>query len=98
MSDEYSELVASVIAKSGGWIRFPKLKEELESWRPFWSSLRKEDQEVFRRALVSIWDYADAIEGYSYFGLNPAEALQLSIILAQQKILDRIYEQMRRKQ
>lgn len=98
MSDEYSELVASFIAKSGGWKRFPKLKEELESWRPFWSSLRKEDQEVFRRALVSIWDYAEAIEGYSYVGLNPAEALQLSIMLAQQKILDRIYEQMRRKQ
>ena len=98
MSDEYSELVASFTAKSGGWKRFPKLKEELESWRPFWSSLRKEDQEIFRRALVSIWDYADAIEGYSYAGLNPTEALQLSIILAQQIVLDRIYEQTRRKQ
>jgi hypothetical protein len=97
MSDEYSELVASLIAKSGGWKRFPKLKEELESWRPFWSSLRKEDQEVFKRALVSIWGYADAIEGYSYAGMNPSEALQLSIILAQQKMLDRIYERMNRR-
>ncbi len=96
MPDEYSDLVASLITKSGGLKMFPKLKEELESWRPFWSSLRREDQEVFKRALVSIWDYADAIDGYSYAGMNSTEALQLSIILAQQKMLDRIYEQMRR--
>jgi hypothetical protein len=91
MSDEYTEFVASLIAKSGGWKRFPKLKEELESWRPFWSSLRKEDQAVFKRALVSAWDFADAIEEYSYAGMSPTEALQLSIILAQQKMLERIY-------
>ena len=98
MSDEYGELVASLIAKSGGWNQFPKLKEELESWLPFWMSLRKEDRDVFKRALVSIWDYANAIEEYSPEGMNPTEALQLSIILAQQKMLDRIYEQSRRRQ
>ena len=98
MSDEYAELVSSLIAKSGGWRQFPKLKEELESWRPFWMSLRKEDRDVFKRMLVSIWDYADAIEGYSHEEMNPTEALQLSIILAQQKMLDRIYEQTKRRQ
>lgn len=98
MPDEYGELVASLIAKSGGWKQFPKLKEELESWRPFWISLRKEDRDVFKRALVSIWDYANAIEEYSHDGMNPTEALQLSIILAQQKMLDRIYEQTRRRE
>jgi hypothetical protein len=97
MPDEYAEFVSSLVAKSGGWKRFPKLKEELESWRPFWSSLRKEDQAVFKRALVSTWDFADAIEGYSYAGMNPTEALQLSIILAQQKILDRICERRRQE-
>ena len=98
MSDEYAELVASLIAKSGGWRQFPKLKEELESWRPFWMSLRKEDRDVFKRALISTWDYADAIEEYSHEGMNPTEALQLSIILAQQKMLDRIYELKQRKE
>jgi hypothetical protein len=98
VSDEYAELVSSLIAKSGGWRQFPKLKEELESWRPFWMSLRKEDREVFKRMLVSIWDCADAIEGYSREEMNPTEALQLSIILAQQKMLDRIYEQTKRRQ
>ena len=97
MPDEYSELICSLIAKSGGWKQFPKLREELESWRPFWSSLRKEDQGVFKRALVSTWDYADAIEGYSYAGMSATEALQFSIILAQQKIQDRIYEHIRQK-
>ena len=96
MPDEYAGLVASLIAKSGGWKQFPKLKEELESWRPFWSSLRKEDKDVFKRALVSIWDFADAIEGYSHEGMNPTEALHLSIILAQQKMLDRICEQLKK--
>jgi len=98
MPDEYAELVKSLIAKSGGWRQFPKLKEELESWRPFWASLRNEDQQVFKRALVSAWDFAPAIEGYSYAGMNPTEALQLSIILAQQKMLERIYEQTRRRE
>ncbi len=98
MQDEYSELVTALIAKSGGWTQFPKLREELESWRPFWASLRKEDQDVFKRALVSTWDYADAIENYSYAGMSATEALQFSIILAQQKTLDRISEQARQKQ
>lgn len=98
MPDEYADLVASLIAKSGGWRQFPRLKEELESWRSFWMSLRKEDRDVFKRALVSIWDYADAIEEYSHEGMNPTEALQLSIILAQQKLLDRIYELRQRQE
>ena len=98
MPDEYAGLVASLIAKSGGWKQFPKLKEELESWRPFWSSLRKEDKDVFKRTLVSIWDFADAIEGYSIEGMNPTEALHLSIILAQQKMLDRICEQLKKRE
>jgi len=98
MPDEYSELVSSLIAKSGGWKRFPKFKEELESWRPFWASLRKEDQHVFKRALVSSWDFADAIEDYSVAGMNPTEALQLGIILAQQKLLDLIYEELRKRE
>jgi hypothetical protein len=98
MSDEYSDLVSSLIAKSGGWKRFPRFKEELESWRPFWASLRKEDQQVFKHALVSTWDFADAIENYSLAGMNPTEALQFGIILAQQKLLDLIYEDRRNQE
>ena len=87
--DRYSAIVSSLLSKSGGWKQLPRFKQELETWRPFWASLRKEDQEVFERALVSVWDYAEAIEESSKLEMNSTEAFLLSVILAQQKILER---------
>ncbi|MDG6999543.1 MAG: hypothetical protein JRN15_10555 [Nitrososphaerota archaeon] len=87
--DRYAEIVASLLAKSGGWRQLPRFKQEVESWRPFWASLRKEDREMFERALDLIWDYADAIESSSEREMNSTEAFLLSVILAQQKIIER---------
>ncbi|MHB8566221.1 MAG: hypothetical protein ACYC7D_03600 [Nitrososphaerales archaeon] len=92
VDDEYKQLISSLLARTGGWKQLPRLKEELESWRPFWSSLRKDDREVFQRALVSIWDYAEAIESSSQEDMSSTEAFLLSVILSQQKMLDRINE------
>ncbi len=86
--DRYSEIISSLLSRSGGWKHFPNLKQELESWRPFWASLRKEDQQLFERALLQVWDYAEAIESSSKLEMNPTEAFLLAVILAQQKILD----------
>ena len=84
--DEYSRLVSSLLARTGGWMQLPNLKKELESWRPFWAALRKEDQLVFQGVIASIWDYAAAIEYSSKDEtMNSTEAFLLSIILAQQK-------------
>ena len=92
--DRYTEIVSSLIARSGGWRQLPRFRQEVESWRPFWASLRKEDREVFERALGSIWDYADAIES-SESEINSTEAFLLSAKLAQQKIIERISTRLR---
>ena len=93
--DRYAEIVTSLLAKSGGWKQLPRFRQEVESWRPFWASLRKEDREVFERALDLIWDYADAIESSSEREMDSTEALLLSVILAQQKIIERVSTHLR---
>ncbi len=62
------------------------LKEELDSWRKYAEALRQEDREIFREMTNEvIASYAEAIEraerGYD------TEALLISILLAQQKML-----------
>lgn len=63
------------------------LKEELDSWRKYADALRQEDREVFREMTNEvIASYSEAIEraerGYD------TEALLISILLAQQKMLN----------
>lgn len=93
--DRYTEIVALLLARSGGWRQLPRFRQEVESWRPFWASLRKEDREVFERVLGLVWDYADAIESSSEREINSAEAFLLSVILAQQKIIERLSTRLR---
>lgn len=85
--DRYAEIVKSLLSRSGGWRQLPRFKQEIESWRPFWNALRKEDQEVFERVLSLVWDYADAIESASAAEMDSTEAFLLSVMLAQHKIL-----------
>ena len=64
--------------------RFPKLKEELDSWRAFMHSLREEDRHTYKEMIAKILSgYSEAIEnsarGYT------TESLLVSLILLQQK-------------
>jgi hypothetical protein len=63
-----------------------RLKEEIDSWRPYAEALRKEDREVFREMMNSVAaSYNQAIEraerGYD------TEAVMMSILLNQQKTI-----------
>lgn len=63
-----------------------RLKEEIDSWRPYAEALRKEDREVFREMMNSVAaSYNDAINraerGYD------TEAVMMSILLNQQKTI-----------
>ena len=56
-----------------------RLKEEIDSWRPYAEALRKEDREIFREMLNSVAaSYGEAIDladrGYD------TEAVMMSII------------------
>ena len=64
-----------------------RLKEEIDSWRPYAEALRKEDREVFREMLNSVAaSYGEAIDladrGYD------TEAVMRSILLTQQKTIN----------
>ena len=64
--------------------QFPKLKEELDSWRAFAHSLREEDRNTYKEMIAEILSrYSEAIEnsarGYT------TESLLVSLILKQQK-------------
>lgn len=63
-----------------------RLKEEIDSWRPYAEALRQEDREVFRDMLNDVAaSYNLAIEqaerGYD------TEAVMMSILLNQQKTI-----------
>ena len=78
-----------------------RLKEEIDSWRPYAEALRQEDREMFREMMNSVAaSYNQAIEtaerGYD------TEAVMMSILLNQQKtiswlssVLKRIREESR---
>jgi hypothetical protein len=64
----------------------PRLKQEIDSWRPYAEALRQEDREVFREMMNDISaGYREAIDmaerGYD------TEALMMSILLRQQKTI-----------
>ena len=64
-----------------------RLKEEIDSWRPYAEALRKEDREIFREMLNSVSaSYGRAIElaGRGY----DTEAVMMSILLNQQKTIN----------
>ena len=63
-----------------------RLKEEIDSWRPYSEALRQEDREIFRDMMNSVAaSYNDAVDraerGYD------TEAVMMSILLAQQKTI-----------
>ena len=64
-----------------------RLKDEIDSWRPYAEALRKEDREIFREMLNSVSaSYGEAIDladrGYD------TEAVLMSILLNQQKTIN----------
>ena len=64
-----------------------RLKEEIDSWRPYAEALRKEDREIFREMLNRVAaSYGEAIDlaerGYD------TEAVMMSILLTQQKTIN----------
>lgn len=64
----------------------PRLKKEIDSWRPYSEALRHEDREVFREMISGIHPYGDAFKraerGYD------TEALIMSILIRQQKSIN----------
>jgi len=63
-----------------------RLKDEIDSWRPYAEALRLEDREVFREMLNSVTaSYTEAIDraerGYD------TESVMMSILLNQQKTI-----------
>jgi len=64
-----------------------RLKQEIDSWRPYAEALRQEDREVFREMLNSVAAlYNEAIDrgdrGYD------TETVMMSILLNQQKTIN----------
>jgi hypothetical protein len=64
-----------------------RLKEEVDSWRPYAEALRQDDREVFREMLNSVAaSYSEAIDladrGYD------TEAVMMSILLNQQRTIN----------
>jgi hypothetical protein len=74
-----------------------RLKQEIDSWRPYAEALRQDDREVFRDMMNEISaGYREAIDmaerGYD------TEALMMSILLKQQKTINWLANLARRLQ
>ena len=74
-----------------------RLKEEIDSWRPYAEALRKEDREVFREMMNRVAaSYSDATNraerGYD------SEAVMMSILLDQQKTISWLSSVLKRMQ
>ncbi len=68
---------------------FPKddlLAKEIESWRVFSDSLRKEDREIFNKMIRQCYKHITAInvKGEPY----TTESLMMSLILTQQQMIE----------
>lgn len=79
--DQFSEKVESTVSVAR------RLKEEIDSWRPYAEALRKEDRETFREMMNTVAaSYNQAIEraerGYD------TESLLMSVLMSQQKTID----------
>lgn len=64
-----------------------RLREELDSWKPYVDALRQEDREVFKDMMNAISSaYGEAVEsaerGYD------TEAIMMSVLLNQQKMIN----------
>jgi hypothetical protein len=62
------------------------LAREIESWKGFADSLRKEDRELFKKMLDDCYRFAAAVnaKGEPF----PAEALLMALIFRQHQIID----------
>ena len=72
-----------------------RLKQEVDSWRPYAEALRNEDREVFREMMNDVARaYGEAVElaerGYD------TEAVMMSILLSQQKMINSLSNLARR--
>ena len=68
------------------------LTKEIESWRSFAASLNSEEyKEIFNKMLADCYKYAKAInaKGEPF----PPEPLLMSLLLSQQKMIDRLSAQ-----
>ena len=62
------------------------LSREIESWRGFADSLRAEDRVLFNRMCDECYAYAAAIDAKGE--LFPAEALLMTLVFVQHKMID----------
>ena len=74
-----------------------RLKQEIDSWRPYAEALRQEDREVFREMMNAVAaSYNEAIDraerGYD------TEAVMMSILLNQQKTISWLSSLLKRMQ
>jgi len=65
-----------------------KLKEELDAWQKFSSSLLPDDRTAFERAVQNAMQYGEFIEDAP--GGHETEAFLLSVILSQQKKIEEL--------
>ena len=73
------------------------LTKEIESWRTFAASLNSEEyKEIFNKMLSECYKYAKAIntKGETF----PTDSLLMSLLLSQQKMIDRLSAQVCDKQ
>jgi hypothetical protein len=80
-------LFDSVDEGEAGSTRFRRVKQEIDSWRPYAEALRQEDRQVLREMLnTAAASYCEAVEraerGYD------TESLLMSIVLSQQKAIN----------
>jgi hypothetical protein len=92
MASETTSEIESLL-QAQQWKRYSKLKQEIDSWRPFWESLTFKHRQAFRDMLFKILEYADMIEssGREY----TTESLLISLLLNQQERIDRLEDQVR---
>jgi hypothetical protein len=77
-----------------------RLKEEIDSWRPYAVALRHEDREIFRDMMNAVSTSYSAAIAQAERGYD-TEALMISILLSQQKTikwLSNLLEKLRKKQ
>ena len=68
--------------------------EEFESWRRFADALRADDKELFREMLRLCREYFPAIQARD--SPFPTEALLMSLLLVQHKIIVRLAEEVQK--
>lgn len=85
---DFGEAFLRLARSKQGWKEVTKIKEEMDSWRPFWLSLRTEERELFRQLSSEVWHYSEAIEHAERE--DTTDSFLMSLVLSQQKIIDKI--------